>query len=66
VNLEKWCNLACQGGSEQALVAPYSPHGVSRGLGGYSHNYLVPGSWALSNETVETTKTEHYLKNDAF
>ena len=53
-------------GSEQALVAPYSPHWISIGLGGYFHNYLVPGSWVLSNETVETTKTQYFLKNDAF
>jgi hypothetical protein len=55
--------LGMSGGTEQALVAPHSPHGGSRGLGGYSYMIIT---WfvvvqVLSNETVEPTK-QNFLK----
>jgi hypothetical protein len=48
-------------------VVLYSPHEGPKGLRRFSNliitRFLVVQ--ALSNEMVETTKTEHLLKNDA-
>jgi len=49
VNLENRCNLMCYRASEQASVAPYSPHGGSRTIGGCSPMIIT---WFLVTEAL--------------